>query len=88
MLSNRDIEKLFDQWNPNKIKAGDRVRVKMSGYSYVGRVVGLDLDMKNKKVYANLKLIDNTKKNPSRVDATDCFLASETMYPGHHVSGS
>ena len=83
MVSNRDIEKLFDQWNPNKIKAGDRVRVKMVGYSYVGRVVGLDLDLKNKKVYANLRLADNTKKNPCRVDAADCFSALETMYPGH-----
>jgi ribonuclease I len=83
MVSNRDIEKLFDQWNPNKIKAGDRVRVKMSGYSYIGRVVGLDLDLKNKKVYANLRLADNTKKNPCRVDVADCFSAVETMYPGH-----
>ena len=84
MVSNRDIERLFDQWNPNKIKAGDRVRVKMSGYSYIGRVVGLDLDLKNKKVYANLRLIDNTKRYPTRVDASDCFSTLETMYPGHH----
>jgi hypothetical protein len=84
MISNRQIEQLFDQWNPNSIRAGDRVRVKMSGYSYVARVVGLELDQKNKKVYANLRLIDNTKRNPSRVDAADCFLATEALYPGHH----
>ena len=83
MVSNREIEDLFDRWNPNKIRTGDRVRVKMSGRSYLGRVVGLDLDVKNEKVYVNLKLMDNTKRNPSRVDASDCHRV-EVTYPGHH----
>ena len=48
MPSNREIEKLFDQWNPNGIRAGDRVQVSNS-QKYQARVVGLDLDMKNKK---------------------------------------
>ena len=83
MVSNREIEDLFDKWNPNKIRTGDRVRVKMSGRTYIGRVVGLDLDVKNEKVYVNLKLMDNTKRNPSRVDANDCHRV-EVAYPGHH----
>lgn len=83
MASNREIQKLFDKWNPNQIRTGDRVRVKLAGLSYLGRVVGLDLDMKNEKVYVNLKLVDNTKRNPSRVDASDCHLL-ESTYPGHH----
>ena len=86
MTSNRDIEKLFEQWNPNKIRAGDRVRVRLHETTYLARVVGLDLDIKNQKVYANLRLMDNTKKFPSKVDASDCFSASGPLYPGHHTS--
>ena len=87
MTSNRDIEKLFEQWNPNDIRAGDRVRVRLHEVTYLARVVGLDLDMKNKKVYANLRLMDNTKKFPSRVDAADCFSTLPPPYPGHHSNG-
>ena len=29
-LSNRDITKLFDSYNPNKIKSGDLVKVSLS----------------------------------------------------------
>lgn len=85
MVSNRDIEKLFDKWNPNGIKAGDRVHVRTS-VKYQARVVGLDLDIKNKKVYANLKLAENTKGYPIRVDVTDCYKIG-MMYPGHHNNG-
>ena len=60
MVSNRDIDKLYEQYNPNNIRSGDRVMVSV-GYRYLARVVGLDLDLKNKKVYANLRLMDNTK---------------------------
>ena len=71
MLSNREIERLYDKYNPNRIRSGDRVTVRLSR-PYRARVVGLDLDIKNKKVYANLRLMDNTKKNPNRVDVADC----------------
>ena len=87
MTSNRDIEKLFEQWNPNNIRAGDRVRVKLHEVSYQARVVGLDLDLKNKKVYANLRLMDNTKRLPSKVDVADCIPTSTPTYPGHHCNG-
>ena len=87
MTSNRDIEKLFDQWNPNNIRAGDRVKVTIMSESYTARVVGLDLDLKNKKVYANLRLMDNTKKRPSRVDVSDCTAIRTPTYPGHHYNG-
>tara|TARA_Y100000592_G_C5476833_1_gene322759 strand:+ start:238 stop:495 length:258 start_codon:yes stop_codon:yes gene_type:complete len=82
MISNREIERLYEQYNPNNIRSGDRVTVKL-GYTYMARVVGLDLDLKNKKVYANLRLMDNTKKNPIRVDVADCYPAG-VLYPGHH----
>ena len=82
--SNRDIEKLFDQYNPNKIKSGDVVKVKLSHASYSARVVGLDLDFKNKKVYANLKLIEQNRKHPTRVDVADCVASGAPLYPGHH----
>lgn len=72
MLSNREIERLYDKYNPNQIRSGDRVVVRLTR-SYRARVVGLDLDIKNKKVYANLRLMDNTKKNPIRVDVADCY---------------
>ena len=80
--SNRDIEKLYDKYNPNKIKSGDRVRVAI-GKHYVARVVGLDLDLKNKKVYADLRLMEHCKDNPTRVDVSDCHHMS-ALYPGHH----
>jgi len=82
MTSRRDLEKLFGQWNPNGIKTGDRVVVSI-GIKYLARVVGLVLDEKNKKVFANLKLFDNTKKNPIRVDVADCQPA-RSIYVGHH----
>jgi hypothetical protein len=85
VTSNREIEKLFDRWNPNRIKAGDRVTVSI-GQKYQARVVGLDLDLKNKKVYANLKLLDNTRKSPTRVDVADCY-PSRLIFVGHHTGG-
>ena len=85
MTSNRDIEKLFDQWNPNGIRAGDRVQVNVdSEQPYPARVVGLDLDMKNQKVYANLRLLSESVGNkPIRVDVADCYV-SWGIYRGHH----
>lgn len=82
MTSNRDIEKLFEQWNPNNIRAGDRVQVNNS-MKYIARVVGLELDIKNKKVFAFLKLADVTKNYPIRVDVRDCFR-NLSVYPSHH----
>ena len=82
--SNRDIEKLFDQYNPNKIKSGDVVKVTLSHASYAARVVGLGLDIKNKKVYADLKLIEQNRRHPTRVDVADCTTNKGPLYPGHH----
>ena len=82
MTSNRDIEKLVEQWNPNNIRAGDRVQVN-NGVKYIARVVGLELDIKNKKVFAFLKLADVTKNYPIRVDIRDCFR-NLSVYPSHH----
>lgn len=82
--SNRDINKLFDAYNPNKIKSGDMVKVKLSHASYSARVVGLSLDIKNKKVYADLKLIEQNKTHPTRVDVADCVVSGTPLYPGHH----
>ncbi len=88
MTSNRDIEKLFDQWNPNGIRTGDRVQVNVdSEKPYPARVVGLDLDMKNKKVYANLRLLsESTGNKPIRVDVADCYV-SWGIYRGHNERG-
>jgi len=85
MVSNKEIEKLFDRWNPNNIRTGDRVTVSI-GQKYQARIVGLELDLKNKKVYANLKLVDNTRRSPIRVDVADCYL-SKGIYVGHHTGG-
>lgn len=85
-VSNRDIDKLYEMYNPNGIRSGDRVRVKITPHSYIARVVGLDLDIKNKKVFANLKLMDTTKSYPIRVDASDCHPMG-ALYPGHHSNG-
>lgn len=85
-VSNREIEKLFESYNPNNIRSGDRVMVKVSDNPYQARVVGLEMDLKNKKVYANLRLFDATKKNPIRVDVADCS-PSGPLYPGHHKVG-
>ena len=82
--SNRDINKLFDQYNPNKIKSGDLVKVVLSHSSYSARVVGLSLDIKNRKVYADLKLLEQNRKHPTRVDVTDCVISTKPLYPGHH----
>ena len=83
MASNREIEKLFDQWNPNRIRAGDRVKVS-NGQKYQARIIGLEIDIKNKKVYANLKLMsEGSRGRPIRVDVADCYHL-EPIYPGHH----
>ena len=86
-LSNRDIERLYDKFNPNKVKTGDRVLVKLGDRSFSARIVGLDLDLKNKKLFANLKLLDMSKRNPIRVDAADCVVSSGALYTGHHDNG-
>ena len=86
-LSNRDIQRLYDQFNPNNIKTGDRVLVSLGDRSFPARIVGLDLDLKNKKLFANLKLLDTSKRNPIRVDAADCTVSSGAMYAGHHNNG-
>ena len=72
--SNRDIQRLYDRYNPNNCATGDRVLVKLGSVSYFARIVGLDLDLKNKKVYANLRIFENThnKSLPIRVDVADC----------------
>ena len=86
-LSNRDIEKLYDRYNPNNIKTGDIVKVNMHSFSYTARIVGLDLDIKNRKVYAHLKLTEQNKRNPIKVDVVDCVKSSAPLYPGHHSGG-
>ena len=86
-MSNREIEKLYDKYNPNKIRTGDLVKVDLREYSYSARVVGLDLDIKNKKVFANLKLLEQNKRSPIRVDVADCFRSPAPLYPGHHLGG-
>ncbi len=83
-FSNRDVEKLFDKYNPNQIKSGDMVKVVLSSVSYSARVVGLYLDIKNKKVYADLKLLEQNKNHPTRVDVADCVISGMPLYPGHH----
>jgi len=70
-ISNREMERLWSRYNPHGISAGDLVEVSI-GQKYRARVVGLDLDLKNKKVYANLKLFDPSNKVPIRVDVADC----------------
>ena len=82
--SNRDIQRLFDKYNPNGIKSGDLVKVILSHASYSARVVGLDLDLKNKKVYADLKLLEQNRRHPTRVDVSDCITSAKPLYPGHH----
>ena len=85
-FSNRQIEMLYDQWNPNSIMVGDRVVVNINPKKYQARIVGMELDIKNEKVYANLRLMDTTQRNPIRVDVSDCFKVTPT-YPGHHNNG-
>ena len=82
--SNRDIQRLFDKYNPNGIRSGDLVKVILSHASYSARVVGLDLDLKNKKVYADLKLLEQNRRHPTRVDVSDCVTSTKPLYPGHH----
>ena len=72
MVSNKEIEKLFDRWNPNNIRTGDRVTVSI-GQKYQARIVGLEL-------------VDNTRRSPIRVDVADCYL-SRGIYVGHHTGG-
>jgi len=85
-ISNREIGDLFDKYNPNNIKTGDRVVVKVGSLPYQARVIGLEMDIKNQKVFANLKLFDTTKRNPIRVDVADCKMPGP-LYPGHHDNG-
>jgi hypothetical protein len=85
-ISNREIQELYDKYNPNNIKSGDHVTVSLS-FKYRARVVGLELDIKNKKVFANLKLLENKKGCPIRVDVADCFATSPVLFPGHHNNG-
>ena len=70
-VSNREMDRLWSRYNPSNIKAGDLVEVNI-GSKYRARVVGLDLDIKNKKVYANLKLFNPSMRVPIRVDVADC----------------
>lgn len=86
-FSNRDIQKLFDKYNPNNIKSGDIVKVNLHSRKYAARVIGLNLDIKNKKVYADLKLIEQNKNHPTRVDVADCTRNTRNLYPGHHNNG-
>lgn len=83
-VSNRDIERLYDKYNPNGISTGDFVQVDIGTHRYRARIVGMDLDIKNKKVFAHLKLIDRGKNFPTRVDCADCKKNPTPMYPGHH----
>jgi hypothetical protein len=90
--SNREIEKLFDKYNPDNIRTGDRVLVQLHNQQYFARIVGLDLDIKNKKVYANLKLLDNSGAHtrPTRIDVSDCTRTldgTSPLYPGHNPQG-
>ena len=85
-FSNRQIEMLYDRWNPNNVMVGDRVIVNLQESVYKARIVGLNLDIKNEKVYASLRLMDTTKRYPIRVDVSDCHKIHAT-YPGHHNNG-
>tara|TARA_B100000927_G_C16174227_1_gene352669 strand:+ start:297 stop:578 length:282 start_codon:yes stop_codon:yes gene_type:complete len=82
--SNRDIERLYDKYNPNNVRSGDVVLVDLAQFRYAARVIGLDLDLKNRKVYANLKLLEQNKRYPIRVDVADCQPSRFPLYPGHH----
>ena len=86
-ISNRDVQRLFDKYNPNGIQTGDRVTVTSGKLTYSARVIGLDLDLENEKVFANLKLFETTKKYPIRVDIATCRSASRPLYIGHHNNG-
>jgi len=55
-MTEKEKDYLFNKYNPNKIHVGDRVTVSV-GYKYSARIVGLTLDIKNRKVYAVLKLL-------------------------------
>lgn len=85
-FSNRQIEMLYDQWNPNSVMVGDRVVVNINPKKYQARIVGMELDIKNEKVYANLRLMDTSQRLPIRVDVSDCFKV-HPIYPGHHNNG-
>ena len=86
MISNREIEMLYDRWNPNSIMVGDRVIVNINPKKYQARIVGMELDIKNEKVYANLRLMDTSQCLPIKVDVSDCFKVRAT-YPAHHRNG-
>ena len=86
-MLDKDKEYLFEKYNPNRIRIGDRVTVSV-GKRYPARVVGLTLDIKNKKVLADLKLLDNKPGEllPVRVDVSDCY-STKSLYRGHHENG-
>ena len=75
-FSNRDLERLYDKYNPNNIRSGDLVEVDLNYVRYSARIVGLSLDIKNRKVYADLKLIEQNKTHPIRVDVADCMIST------------
>ena len=83
-FSHRDIDKLYEMYNPNGVKSGDMVLVNLSHAKYSARVVGLSLDIKNRKVYADLKLIEQDRRHPIRVDVADCTVSLGPLFPGHH----
>ena len=56
-VSNREMDRLWSRYNPSNIKAGDLVEVNI-GSKYRARVVGLDLDIKNKKVHGSVMWFD------------------------------
>jgi len=83
MVSDREVEKLYDKYNPNKIRTGDRVLVQLHDQQYFARIVGLQLDIKNRKVYADLRLLSvkDTLPRPTRVDVTDCARTVDGIVP-------
>ena len=86
-VSNRDVERMYDKYNPNEVRTGDIVTVSLGPVRYQARVIGLDLDIKNKKVFANLKLTEQNNRNPIRVDVSDCKKRTAPLYPGPHNGG-
>ena len=85
VVSNREVEELFDKYNPRNIRSGDRVLVTLHQISYFARIVGLELDIKNKKIYASLRLFKNLDSSslPTRVDIADCKHTVNGVTPIH-----
>jgi len=63
-------KKFLEKNNPENIKAGDTVLVKISPYEYFAKVYNIAPDLKNKKVYANLEKVPEGL--PAKVDISDC----------------